>query len=304
MPVSTRMPFEAYETRWARYVEQGGPAEHEYDGLTELLRDLHGGLEREVITREQTRSLIHAIGDDGLAATMQGWAYRKPHGYAGDFEMIDRIYRHHVTPLEAYRNWDLYFHAQAAPQAVRNRKAYFVHLLATRSSAAPRAPLRVLNVGCGPCHDVRQAIEEVGDTVAFTCLDIDPHAIAYAQRLLGPSPSVEFHEGNVLRFRPERRFDLVWSAGLLDYFNDRTFVTFLRRAAKWVRPGGEIVVGNFSDANPTRAYMEVVGEWFLHHRSVRRLEDLATAAGFEASSVAVEHEAERVNLFLHVRVPD
>lgn len=67
-----------------------------------------------------------------------------------------------------------------------------------------------------------------------------------------------------------------------------------------LRAGGEVVVGNFSTANPSRAYMELLGDWHLHHRSAEGLRRLAERAGWEANSVRIGAEALGVNLFLHV----
>lgn len=44
-------------------------------------------------------------------------------------------------------------------------------------------------------------------------------------------------------------------------------------------PGGKLVIGNFSDENPNRAFMEGGMNWFLHHRSPEQLIDLAKQAG-------------------------
>lgn len=62
---------------------------------------------------------------------------------------------------------------------------------------------------------------------------------------------------------------------------------------------GEIVVGNFNeDYNPSRNYMEIVGEWFLHHRNETQLKALAEYAGF--TNVKIGKEDKQINLFLHL----
>jgi len=65
---------------------------------------------------------------------------------------------------------------------------------------------------------------------------------------------------------------------------------------------GELVIGNFSDSNPTRNYMEIIAEWFLHHRSKEKLITLAHECGLPTSSISVQQEPMGVNLFLHTRV--
>ncbi len=101
----------------------------------------------------------------------------------------------------------------------------------------------------------------------------------------------------------KQTFDLIWSAGLFDYFDDKLFAALLRRFRNYLKSGGEIVVGNFNqDHNPSRAYMEILGNWFLHHRTEQQLIDLAQKADFEHWQLSVNREPENVNLFLHIKV--
>src|SRR6202007_1419306 len=93
-----------------------------------------------------------------------------------------------------------------------------------------------------------------------------------------------------------------WAAGLFDYFSDRLFVRVVKRLLHAVRDGGELVIGNFGPDNPSRTYMEVLGQWHLQHRSASRLSALATQAGVPPESVRVECEPEGVNLFLRIAV--
>ena len=106
----------------------------------------------------------------------------------------------------------------------------------------------------------------------------------------------------ILRYCPQRQYDLIWSAGLFDYFEDHVFVRLLHRFLGYVVPGGELVIGNFHPRNPTRNYMEAMGEWMLHHRKEEEMIQLALRAGVAGRAfLKVEQEAEGVNLFLRVR---
>ncbi len=76
---------------------------------------------------------------------------------------------------------------------------------------------------------------------------------------------------------------------LFDYFNDKTFVAILKKMKNWLKPGGEIVVGNFNDNhNPSRNYMEILGEWYLEHRSENTLKQLALKARFEELGISFD----------------
>jgi extracellular factor (EF) 3-hydroxypalmitic acid methyl ester biosynthesis protein len=113
---------------------------------------------------------------------------------------------------------------------------------------------------------------------------------------------ITFTRANALRFRTTKKYDLVWSAGLFGYFDDRRFVFLLKRLLGFVACGGELVIGNFSDENPTPCIMEIPGDWNLHHRNEARLRRLAESSGIGAQAISVGREPEGVNLFLQIRL--
>ncbi len=286
------------------FLDKGGPLPPEYSLLNRAIRHLGDAVRAGVVAKDEVSAYIQDSTLRHLGGTMQAEALERKYGYSGDFEIIDHIYTRHTHPDPKLRQWDLYFHAQAAPVAVRNRKAYFQDLMqAHLSSHRGPAPLEVLNVASGPARDVREFFQNhTQATVRMDCVDMDAHAIDYAQRMCAPwLDRMTFHHRNVLRFVPTRGYDLTWSAGLFDYLSDRVFVHVLKALIAVTKPGGEVVIGNFSDYNPSRDYMEVLGDWALIHRSRETLVSLAAQAGASPDQVQVFWEAEGVNYFLHIR---
>src|SRR6266567_8449248 len=108
-----------------RLMESGGPTPEDYGAFDYWLRDVAAEIESGTLSHAQFDALLSQYRDAFDISTMQGFARTKPHGYAGDFEIIDRIYCGHVAPSPKLANWDRYFHAQPAPKAVRNRKRHF-----------------------------------------------------------------------------------------------------------------------------------------------------------------------------------
>ncbi|MBN9363219.1 MULTISPECIES: class I SAM-dependent methyltransferase [unclassified Devosia] len=230
--------------------------------------------------------------------TMHGHVCCRPRGYPGDFEIIDRIYRRHVTAKPEHARWDEFFHWGEAVRAVRGRKAYCIERF---SDAASRPFASILNIASGPCRDVFEFKQlREASSCHVHCVDLDENAVAYGRQLLAEhSSSVSFGVQNVLRAQFDQKYDLVWSAGLFDYLPDSMFVRLLRRLESSVAPKGELIVGNFGPALRSRAYMEF-GEWRLTYRDEARLHDLAVAAGFAAARISVDTEETGVNHFLRV----
>ncbi len=280
-------------------VRNGGPEPDQYEELNQWFQTVGEQVRQNTITRDQVKSMWGAFGDAFSSNTMQGFVVNKPHGYAGDFEIIDRIYTKWVSPQESLMKWDKFFHWQKAPIAVRNRKEYFKGLLSEIDNTAMNVP-HVLNIGSGPCRDIAEYQKQnLSTKIQFECLDMDERAIEYSKSILNGA-KVKHYCANAFRFRTSNKYDLVWSAGLFDYLEDKQFVFLFRSLMKMVSNGGKLVIGNFSESNPSRDYMEF-GEWFLHHRNEDKLATLAEQSGCDTNLITVEREPSGVNLFLRVR---
>lgn len=286
------------------YVRKGGPEPHEYEILDRWFNEQEAQRQSDNLKEEEVRQVRQIFGDVMTVQTMQGFVFQKPHGYAGDYEIIDKIYTQSVSPDTRFSKWDLFFHAQSACRAVRNRKQYFIDVLADITHHPKTEPVRVLNVGSGPGRDMYEFFTRHPETdVKIECVDLDENAIAFASDLCKDyKDRLCFHNRNIFRFRSTIQYDLVWSAGLFDYLSDKLFKHLLRNLYAMVAEGGQLVVGNFTPENPTRPYMEFA-DWSLIHRDEVTLQQLAFESGIEAEHIRIGAEPEEVNLFLHVQKP-
>ena len=295
--------MEKYVAFVKELVDKGGPAAGDFETLDQAWRRAAGEIRKSKRSVPLAQLIREALGDAMSAETIQGYGFLKPHGYSGDFHMIDKIYQRQVSSRADLKNWDLYFHAQKAPMAVRNRKTYFIDLVTKLRRRRPNGQLHVLDVASGPCRDVREYLDRSGDrAIHFHCVDSDRRAIAYARETCRPYiDQITFYPKNALRFRSDRRFDLIWSAGLLDYFADRPFVLLIKNLYRQLGAEAELVVGNFHPDNPSRDYMEIIGDWHLVYRSEHDLIALARQAGFCLNDIRIGVEPAHVNLFLHLK---
>lgn len=284
-------------------IDRGGPEPHEFAELNGFIDELSAAVAQSNHPEAETATLRGAFGNDFLLSTLHGHVLRRPYGYAGDFSVIDKIYTYHLTPDPRFRRWDEFFHTLSAPKAVRNRKKYFKQTLTRLVGESSQPEVRLLNIASGPARDLAELYAQIDPArLATTCVEMDSNAIRHARVLTAPHASrVSFVEKNIFRFETDAQFDVIWSAGLFDYFDDKTFVAVLRRFKAWLAEDGEIIIGNFSPNNPNRQYMELFGNWFLHHRTEEQLAWLATEAGFSPEKIFVGQEAEGVNLFVHLR---
>lgn len=293
---------EAYLEQLTKKLENVNSIE-DFDMIDEVINELKEKIAIGELTQAKMSQILKTRLPNLVNGTLQGQALMKPYGYAGDFDIIDKIYTHHISNDSDKMIWDQYFQMTAAVDAVRNRKAYFKKLVTQLSKG--KRQFSILNLASGPCRDIKELLDENGREINFeiTCVDMDPRSIEYAHRVLGShSEQIEFVNKNILRYTTSKQYDLVWSAGLFDYFDDKVFAHLLKRARSWVNPKGSLVIGNFNeDHNPSRPYMELFGEWYLNHRTESQLIDLAVKAGADLSDVSVGREESNVNLFLKIK---
>lgn len=278
--------------------EKGGPDQNDYPLLNTLFQQFSQTTLLEALSTEQLASIHDSFGLALSPETIQGWAYQKPLGYAGDFKIIEKIYNFDRSLLPHLVKWDDYFHSQKAPQAVRNRLSFFLDQLWKTKTDHPSGT-QILNVASGPGRDMYEALKVLGASdLRIDCVEQDIHAIDFAKCLCQKFlHNINFIHKNIFRFVTNTTYHLIWSAGLFDYFNDNLFKRTIRKLSKSLKPNGRMVIGNFSPDNPSRGYMELCN-WKLIHRSKEHLLQLAKECGFHDRQIRVEQESEGINLFL------
>ena len=285
-----------------KIIDKGGPGTVEYEALNQIFDHLSEDYKAGKMTDHELKLLQEGFRDECLENTLHGHVKTKPYGYAGDFMIIDKIYREQITSDHRFEKWDIFWNNHSASKAVRNRKDYFISIMTNR--LASKHPMRLLNVASGPARDLAELYEVIRpEDLSTVCVEADKTAIGYAQNLnKANAVQIEFIHQNIFRFNAQEQFDIVWSAGLFDYFDDNIFVKLLQKFIRWTKPGGEVIIGNFSVQNPSRNYMELIGDWYLQHRSANELIGFALKAGARKENVWVGEELQGVNLFLHVKV--
>ncbi len=294
---STRRPFlnEVLSTI-EMLLEKGGPDPEDYEFLTVQCQSLN----ESNLSLTQQHSLYEVLQPLLNVNTMIGFSYTKPHGYSGDFEQIDRIYNQWTNPdSNEFFKWDAFYHNLSAATAVRNRKEYIQkELVKLENQTNPK----VLNLGSGPCSDIEQYLNNFPQSkIKFDCLDMDENAIAYGMKKCEKhKEKINFLNVNAFRFKPDYQYDLIWSAGLFDYFKDKLFSKLVEKYYKQVNKGGKLVIGNFAESNESKGVMELFGQWYLHHRSEESLISLANLTGIDLNKISIESEKTGVNKFLHI----
>lgn len=250
--------------------------------------------------------------------------FKKPLGYAGDYEMVNMILRNEFDGASIFAKLFNHMLLQAPPaEAHRNRIDYLVVAIteAAEKMARTGKRLRVMNLGCGPAEEVLRILrsEEVSNVIDFVLLDFNDETIEYTRARLeeararfGRSTNITFEKKSVHQILKmasrgdyqQAEYDMVYCAGLFDYFSQKVCKKMVELFSTLVTPGGEVLVTNVADTNPVSDWMEYVMAWDLVHRSREEMEDLIPerCANFEKR---IDVDATGVNYFLKlIRRPE
>ncbi|MGH7136992.1 MAG: class I SAM-dependent methyltransferase [Pirellulales bacterium] len=243
---------------------------------------------------------------------LQHRARFKPRGYAGDFEMFERFWRRECVDHPLGRLFDRYFQGQAAVEAVRARtEAIGAALVECCLSSSVAHPFHIASVGCGPAIDLRCALDCLGQgrrELRVTLLDLDQAALDHAAHKLSSAssrPQINAVRENLYRLTDKppaaallAGADFLVCSGLFDYLPDDAALGLLKLFWKQLAPGGTLLVGNFAPHNPTRAYMEWIGNWYLIYRTADELARLGQTAGLPVAQLMIGAERLGIDLFL------
>jgi extracellular factor (EF) 3-hydroxypalmitic acid methyl ester biosynthesis protein len=273
-------------------VDSGGPEHSDYEKFTSIINSL----EQDEVD-EYRKILLPVLNEN----TLIGYGFKKPFGYPGDFNLINSIYNHHINKDDRFRNWDIFFQNQPGAIAVRNRKEYFIDYCKRLTENSDRE-LRILILGSGPATDVYEFLDNNRTCrITFDLIDFDQNAIDFSRgKNRKFNGAITYNRINVLRYKPFKSYDLIWSAGLFDYFKDKHFIFLIQKYVCYLAAEGEYIISNFSTDNPTRRLMEVLSDWYLNHRNQEDLLAIASRAGINRRLVQVDTEPLGVNLFLRI----
>jgi len=242
-------------------------------------------------------------------------AYEKPLGYAGDYEMMNMLYRDHGEGDSLYaRAVNLYATQEGAAQANINRIDYLRSEIADVVATKP-GRVRVASIGCGPTREIWELLNdapELGNRLDVALIDQEERSIAFCERTLGPvgvrtGARMNFIRESIRRLLTTHKLslalgerELIYSAGLFDYLSQASFGRLLSTLYEALVPGGRLLVGNVARQNPSRWVMEYYLDWFLVHRSPEELVAAAEALEPRPQHIEVQSEPRGINLFLRI----
>ncbi len=210
-------------------------------------------------------------------------AYVKPHGYAGDFRMLEWIYDleesacSDPTQPAVVNVLDRLFAELHSAHSVWRRRAWFAKLVGDRVAQSSR-PVRVLDIACGGSRYLRDVLD---GRLEITFVDQDPGALAFVDQWLPAGATARLVCAPIRTLpallAPGTEFDLVISTGLFDYLPDADAAALATQMCALRAPGGTAVICNFAPCDPSRVVTDWICDWPLIYREATQLRDLFAA---------------------------
>jgi len=245
----------------------------------------------------------------------------KPRGYSGDSKIMKMIYLNESQGDSTFSKL-LQKHGleHTAAQSVRNRITLVVKVLADfQEKAQAHSPdkLKIMSVGSGPAFELREILRSSHDCnkYNFVLFDQDPKALSEAADLiqtiekeLNAKIDAEMIKGSIRTMLFSRAFKHKWgqfafiySMGLFDYLSSPVAKAVITKLYQMLKPGGEMVLGNFHTSNPSRYYMEYWCDWVLNLRTEEEFTALAAILPSENRPIIFEDTGSQ--MFLHIKKP-
>jgi SAM-dependent methyltransferase len=221
-------------------------------------------------------------------------ARSKPRGYAGDAVMLDYIYDRERFAERELQGADRAIFRTVAESPTCASVDYRRQLIAERIDTVARehaargeAPPSILSLACGHARelDLLATARETALGRIVMC-DQDSDSLgAIRQRFAKAGDKAAQVQTRALTVRqflalaPETQalgaFDLVYSAGLYDYLEQRTAMRLTKTLFDRVAPGGRLLLANFHPANRGTGYMEAFMDWWLIYRDEHEMRAVA-----------------------------
>lgn len=235
----------------------------------------------------------------------------KPRGAAGEARMIQHFHQGDFAGRTLFDQiLQKYFLAEPAVEAVRNRGRYLAEKISqVFATHPPGQELNILSLANGTAVELEYFLQNgkkfYGGKATFTCADLAEESLKSAQRQIALVER-QVKSGFQYDFQPltlsqllveglpEGAYDLIYSAGLFDYLTEPVARMTAQRMFLSLKPGGRMIIGNFSTDNPSASLMELSLDWNLIHRTQADLERLYQNLG---RRFYVEAEPLGVNLF-------
>ncbi|MEM9080543.1 MAG: class I SAM-dependent methyltransferase [Verrucomicrobiota bacterium] len=273
------------------------------------------------LRQQHRRHLMKAVHRFILQSPFSYRCFKKPLGYAGDYEMVNLMLGNSFQGPNLFSKLLNHAFLKTGPVlAHQNRITYLTETLTQviSSRAAEGKRTRILNLGCGPAQEIQDLIRNSPDVewCDIELLDFSDETLRYTEKRLaqacedrGVEVNYRLIEESIQGFLKKaargkdfelNSYDVVYCAGLFDYLQQRFCTKLVSAFRDLAKPGGLVLVTNVSDKNTIPNVMEDFLEWSIIHRTDEEMLELAGSRNL-GDFKELKSDVTRINSFLELR---
>lgn len=283
----------------------------------ESLRELAENGKHAIAAKQYTESRLTA---HLIEAPLWRQAYTKPLGYSGDYQVMNYIYAGSPQGDTAFARLAHLLAVSIGEFVVRRKDLVRDAIGEIVRGKSSEGEALIASIGCGPAREVAEFVTErlhEGTSVVFTLVDHDESALRFAGQSIRRALETR---GGTFRTRTDLRkvsalrllrdihpaellgqVDMIYSAGLFDYFSDRTCRLLARRLYEALHPGGTLLLGNMKAGTDMLWPLHFIADWNLTYRTAESI--MRWAEDLPGAEISLRTEATGYDYMLFVRKP-
>jgi extracellular factor (EF) 3-hydroxypalmitic acid methyl ester biosynthesis protein len=227
-------------------------------------------------------------------------AHSKPSGFAGDYEMLIKLYDEATPALGLGGYIDLCILDLPLARAVRGRLAAARAFLLEEIESRKR-PTRILDIASGPCREYLEW-PVTPHPVEVVALDNDKEALRYVEQQmveqLPASCDLQPARYNALRTRSSEAtlrtfgsFDIIYSVGLCDYLADDHLVGLFAGWRETLNENGVLYIAFKDTERYDKTPYQWHLDWFFYQRTMGDVLKLYEQAGFDVDAIHTSRDS-------------
>ena len=208
----------------------------------------------------------------------------KPRGYTGDFGAMELIWNAQNNEKLKFRGTsELGKKINAVTLSMDNCVANGKRVWLLKKFIDQYKNANIASIGSGSGIEIIEHYK-TNKTNNFTLFDQDPMSYALFSHKLKTldsalSKKTEFKKGNVYKsvLQDKSEYSFIYSSGLFDYLNMDSAIKLAKILWGKVKSGGQLLITNAHPDNPTKLWMEYVGDWWLLYKTKQEMESISNA---------------------------
>jgi extracellular factor (EF) 3-hydroxypalmitic acid methyl ester biosynthesis protein len=263
---------------------QSGDVQNGMENLINELRDIRNNSDHSRWNSFLQSCLVHPLKGLVHSDPFTLRSYEKPRGYPGDAVLLDMIYfpdRVQIDDIPPIGKQIFEYTINSpACKAVRHRKDLLAKTI--DEFAFKNENPKIMSLACGHLREAEvSSVIKNKSFREFLAIDYDQVSLKHIETVLKPyRPDIKplhlsIHD--ILKGQAVlgNDFDLIYSAGLYDYLNQKTASKLTAMLFDMLASNGKLLVANFFPGIKDVGYMETYMGWHLVFRDESQMIELA-----------------------------